>query len=453
MESFMFDQSSLTEILVLLNDFKFLAAITLTLAAIYLSHKANHVYLLDFICNRAPDHQRVPISTFIEHSEIMEKFNRNTIEFQKKVAERSAIGNETHVPPGFHLLPSENSFGSTTNEIETVLFSIVQALLTKHNINPRSIDILIINCSLVNRTPSLSAMVINKFRFRSNVKSFNLTGMGCSAGILSISLARDLLKVHKNSLALVLSMEPICCNVYEGQLKSMILANCLFRVGGAGILLSNRKRDRVNAKYELQHIVRTHLGFNTGAYKCVIQDLDDEGYTGIALSRTILQVAGEALKINLASLGSLVLPYSEQINYVLSVGWRKIWAPARKRGPYIPNFKKAFEHFCIHAGGRAVIDTIKDKLKLTDRDIEASKMTLYRFGNTSASSVWYSLCYLEAKGRVKRGDKVWQLAFGSGFKCNSAVWRCISNPKPDGLNAWSDRINRYPVAVPEVIDT
>jgi len=28
-----------------------------------------------------------------------------------------------------------------------------------------------------------------------------------------------------------------------------------------------------------------------------------------------------------------------------------------------------------------------------------------------------------ARQGVKRGDRVWQLAFGSGFKCNSAVWR------------------------------
>ena len=34
---------------------------------------------------------------------------------------------------------------------------------------------------------------------------------------------------------------------------------------------------------------------------------------------------------------------------------------------HVPDFKKAVEHFCIHAGGRAVIDGIKENLKLTDK--------------------------------------------------------------------------------------
>lgn len=283
-------------------------------------------------------------------------------------------------------------------------------------------------------------MMINKFGFRSNIRSFNLSGMGCSAGLLSILLARDLLGAHNNSLALVLSMESVSSNMYHGQVNSMLLANCLFRMGGAAILLSNRKSDRQIAKYELQHLVRTHLGSKDNSYNCVVQEADDEGYTG------------EALKTNMTTLAALVLPYSELIQYGLSIMWKKVWPPAKKRGSYIPDFKKAFDHFCIHAGGRAVIGAIKEFLKLKDRDVEASKMTLYRFGNTSSSSTWYSLSYLEAKGRVRQGDRVWQLAFGSGFKCNSAVWKCISKIKPDNLNVWSDRMDQYPVEVPAVMD-
>jgi len=72
-----------------------------------------------------------------------------------------------------------------------------------------------------------------------------------------------------------------------------------------------------------------------------------------------------------------------------------------------------------------------------------------RFGNTSSSSLWYELAYAEAKGKVKRGDRVWQIAFGSGFKCNSAVWRAMRTIKPPALNPWNDVIDKYPVKLIE----
>ncbi len=44
---------------------------------------------------------------------------------------------------------------------------------------------------------------------------------------------------------------------------------------------------------------------------------------------------------------------------------------------------------------------------------------------------------METKQGVKRGDRVWQLAFGSGFKCNSAVWVALRDCR-DQHDAWTE---------------
>ncbi len=47
------------------------------------------------------------------------------------------------------------------------------------------------------------------------------------------------------------------------------------------------------------------------------------------------------------------------------------------------------------------------------------------------------LSSIETKRGVKRGERVWQIAFGSGFKCNSAVWRAL-RPVHTQHEAWLD---------------
>lgn len=51
------------------------------------------------------------------------------------------------------------------------------------------------------------------------------------------------------------------------------------------------------------------------------------------------------------------------------------------------------------------------------------------YGNTSSSSIWYELKYNCENMNMQSGQRVLQLAFGSGFKCNSAVWLCLNNKK------------------------
>jgi hypothetical protein len=248
---------------------------------------------------------------------------------------------------------------------------------------------------------------------------------------------------------------------------------------------------------------------------------------------------GNALKTNITTLGPLVLPVSEQLLFGANLVARKLLG--KKRVPnYIPDFKLAFEHVCIHTGGfsgaalrapclpraprlacsllpppsqrtsrrarplpsphpnpgsnpdppthpptphptrpptppggRGVIDEIEKQLALSPAMVEPSRAVLYRYGNISSSSIWwvgrggvhaaslpsreavarasrscqppghplsprlphspsqphptppprYVLSYIESTGGVRKGDRIWQLGFGSGFKCNSAVWR------------------------------
>ena len=57
------------------------------------------------------------------------------------------------------------------------------------------IDGLIVNCTAFNPTPSLSAAVVKHFKFKSSIRTVNLSGMGCAASVISVDIARDMLKV------------------------------------------------------------------------------------------------------------------------------------------------------------------------------------------------------------------------------------------------------------------
>ncbi|KAK4783277.1 hypothetical protein SAY86_007651 [Trapa natans] len=419
------------------------------LSTLYFLTRPRPVYLVNFSCYKPDESRKCTKKIFMERSGLIGAFTEENLNFQRKILERSGLGEDTYLPEAVLNVPPNPSMKEARKEAEAVMFGAIDELFQKTAVKPKDIGILIVNCSLFNPTPSLSAMVINHYKLRGNIVSYNLGGMGCSAGLISIDLAKHLLQVHPNSYALVISMENITLNWYFGNDRSKLVSNCIFRMGGAAILLSNKWSDRRRSKYQLVHTVRTNKGADDKCFTCVTQEEDSTGKVGVTLSKDLMAVAGDALKTNITTLGPLVLPMSEQLLFFSTLVGKKLFKMKIK--PYIPDFKLAFEHFCIHAGGRAVLDELEKNLKLSDWHMEPSRMTLYRFGNTSSSSLWYELAYTEAKGRIKRGDRTWQIAFGSGFKCNSAVWRALKtiNPKKE-KNPWMDEIDQFPVVVPKI---
>lgn len=420
---------------------------------------AKAVYLVDFSVFEPPQSWRVTQEEIAEVVRMHSCFTPESIEFQQKILARSGTGQGTAWPPGtVHMLRPElrgtagvpefkdeeprilagNSVSRAEGEV--VMFSVMDDLLAKTKLNPKSIDFLIVNCSLFSPTPSLAAMVCRKYGLRRDCRTFNLSGMGCSASLISVDLAKSLLQSHPGSTCVVISLEIITPNMYRGNKRSMLVQNTLFRCGGAAMLLTSRVHDSMRAKYQLLHTVRCQDSSEEG-YLAVYEREDEDGLRGVELSRDITKIAGRCLTNNFTMLGPLILPIREQLRVVGTIAVRKLIGLAQKAGycktwtkpsPYVPDFKKAVQHFCIHAGGRAVIDGVEANLRLSPADTAPSRAALKNFGNTSSSSIWYEMKYVEQEGEqwvpedagppVRRGERVLQVAFGSGFKCNSAVW-------------------------------
>lgn len=410
------------------------------------------VYLVEYGCFRPKPWFRAPFATCLEHAHLMPYLvDEESVSFAIRLLERSGLGEETCVPDAYHYMPPDRSLSASRDETELVIFSAVDEVFARTSVKAEEIDVLIVNCSIFTPTPVFADMVVNRYKLRPDVQNVNLSGMGCSAGLVSVGLAKNLLQTARpGTHVLIVSTEILSSQYYVGTERAMLLPNCLFRMGAAAMILSNSPE---RARYRLTRLVRTVTAARDADYRCVFQEEDDKGNTGIRLSKDLAATAGHALKSNIAAFGPLVLPASEQLLVALSFLKRKLLL-LRGRAKvrlYRPDFRTAFEHICIHAGGRGVIDEVQHGLGLSDEDVEASRMTLHRFGNTSSSSVLYELAYIEAKGAMKKGDRIWMISFGAGFDCNSVAWECVK-PPADADGPWVDTIHRYPVQLPEIVN-
>ncbi|XP_061987399.1 3-ketoacyl-CoA synthase 3-like [Populus nigra] len=410
-------------------------------------------YILDYECHKPTDDRKLDTEFSGQVIRRNKNLGLNEYKFLLRAIVSSGIGEQTYGPRIIFNGQEENpTLQDLISEMEEFFHDSIGKLLARSGIAPKEIDVLVVNVSMQSVVPSLPAMIINHYKLREDVKVFNLTGMGCSASLISVNIVQNIFKTYKNAYALVVTSESLSPNWYAGSDRSMILANCLFRSGGCAMLLTNKRALKHRAMLKLKCLVRTHHGARDESYDCCHQREDDQGRSGIHLDKSLPKVATRALVDNLREITPKILPVRELLRFMVVSFIRKYWkywshrstkgAAGSSPKPVI-NFKTGVDHFCIHTGGKAVIDGIGVSLDLTEHDLEPARMTLHRFGNTSASSLWYVLAYMEAKRRLKKGDRVLMMSFGAGFKCNSCLWEVLRD-LGDAGNAWTDCIDSYP---------
>lgn len=413
------------------------------------TRRHQNCYLLDYQLYKPSDDRKLSTEFCGEIIKRAKSLGLNEYKFLLKAIVSSGIGEETYAPKMVFEGREENpNHQDAIDEMEEMFEYTIGRLFRRSGISPSEIDVLVVNISMLACVPSLSSRIVNRYKLREDVKTYNLCGMGCSASLVSLNIVESIFKSKKNQLALVVTSESLTPNWYIGNDKSMILSNCLFRTGGCTMILTNKPSLADKCMLKLKCLVRTHHGAKEESYGCCIQTEDNEGRVGFLLGKSLPKAATRAFVDNLKQVAPKILPIRELLRFgirsltlkLLQKWQRKATGLAR---PVI-NFKAGVDHFCLHTGGKAVIDAVAHSLGLSDHDVEPARMTLHRFGNTSASSLWYVLGYMEAKKRLKKGDNLFMISFGAGFKCNSCLWEVVRDLEGTE-NVWKEcNIEDYP---------
>ncbi|KAJ7971335.1 3-ketoacyl-CoA synthase [Quillaja saponaria] len=414
---------------------------------IILQWRGQSCYMLGYECYKANEERKLNTDSSTKIILRNKNLGLEQYRFLLKTIISSGIGENTYAPR--NVIEGREECPTLLDafiEMDDIFFDTLDKLFAKTGFSPSQIDILVVNVSLFSPAPSLTARIINRYKMKEDVKAYNLTGMGCSASLIAIDLVQQLFKTYKNVVAIVVSTESFGPNWYCGKERNMMMSNCLFRSGGCSMLLTNKPALKNHAILKLNCMVRTHYGSNDEAYGCCIQVEDEQGQRGFRLTKCLVKAAAHALTINLQVMVPKVLPLWELIMSSI-VSLRQA---GKKNKGLIRfdmlgdglNLKSGIEHFCLHPGGKAVIDGVGRGLGLNEYDLEPARMALHRFGNTSAGGLWYVLGYMEAKKRLKKGDRILMISLGAGFKCNNCVWEVIRDL--EDVNVWEECVHSYP---------
>ncbi|KAK8510249.1 hypothetical protein V6N13_103843 [Hibiscus sabdariffa] len=404
--------------------------------------RSQSCYIVAYECYKAPDDMKLDTETCGELILRNKNLGIEQYKFLLQAMVKAGIGEETYGPRNVIMGTEESpNFTDALSEIDDIVFGTLDNLFAKTGVSPSEIDVLVVTISMITSAPSIPARIINRYKMRGDIKVFNLSGMGCSASVIAVDLVNHIFQTYKNSYAVVVSSESLSPNWYRGIERSMMLPNILFRLGGCSLLLTNKSSLKHRAILKLNHSVRTHVGSNDEAFGSCTRIEDEQGNCGFFLTKSLPKAAAKAVAMNLRVLVPKMLPLRELIRYSIVSYWRNKSKTSTSESGL--NLKSGIEHFCIHPGGRAVIDGMGRSLGLNEYDLEPTRMALHRFGNTSAAGLWYVLSYMEAKKRLKKGDRILMISLGAGFKCNNCVWQVMKNL--EDANVWEDCIAKYPV--------
>ncbi len=223
-------------------------------------------------------------------------------------------------------------------------------------IDPTAITHLItISCTGMS-APGLDLQLMQALSLTKSIFRTSINFMGCYAAVHGLKLAKMICDSTPNSNVIVVATELCTLHFQKEFSEDNAASSLLFADGSAAILISNCLNNipKLTIKNFYSEVVEE--GKADMAWK-----LNSKGFL-MTLSSYIPQL----IEADIENLIAKILHENE-----LTVS--------------------DITHWCIHPGGKRILDLIQRKMKLTDEDLKYARSVLFNNGNMSSPTVLYVL--------------------------------------------------------------
>jgi predicted naringenin-chalcone synthase len=246
-----------------------------------------------------------------------------------------------------------------------------------HIHNPKNITHLItVSCTGMS-APGLDLQVLELMDLEKNIFRTSVNFMGCYAAIHGLKIADAICKSDRSAQVLVVCTELCTLHFQREGTVDNITSSLLFADGSAAVLMSN------SDQHDGLHIDSFHSEVIPKGKRDMAWELSSNGF---------------------------LMTLSGYIPDLIEEDFDNIVDRALKKEKVD---KKDVSHWCIHPGGKRVLEAIHKSLGFTDGQLHHSYRILNQFGNLSSATILFVLKeMLQEKKQIK---KMFGAAFGPGL--------------------------------------
>lgn len=235
--------------------------------------------------------------------------------------------------------------------------------------------------------PGLELSLMEAMELRPEISRAAVNFMGCYAAIHGLKMANDIVNANPASKVLVVCTELCSLHYQKTFTQDSITAPLLFADGSAAVLVSG----------------------------------DNDAHDGLRMTSfysEVMRGGKNSMSWNLSSNG-FIMTLSSDVPDLFRTDIEPIKDRALAKAGIAA---EQLKHWCIHPGGKRILQAIQAGLHLTEQDFAASYHILRNYGNMSSATILFVLKEMWGPLMEEQGAHVFAAAFGPGLTMESAIF-------------------------------